>query len=390
MKILLVHNYYQIPGGEDVVFRQERDLLLSHGHEVFTYERNNADIVDHNLLGQVRLAFSTIGSMRSYQEMTSILQHKKPDIVHFHNTFPLISPLAYHTVKRQGIPVIQTLHNYRLLCLNAILYRNGSPCEACMAYPVPWPGIKRGCYHESVKASSVVASMLVLHRALRTWQKDVDQFIALTYFARNLFIRGGLPQEKITVKPNFVNIQPDLDHADGRYAVFIGRLVPGKGIHMLVKAWQNLPEIPLKIIGDGPLFDDVQKEVKRAGIKHLQILGRLPHKDIFPLLKHASFIVFPSSLYESFGLVILEAFASGKAVICANIGGIPEIVTDRYNGLLFQPGNSNDLATTARWAWNNPQEIERMGKNAETTFLQKYTPEANYQQLMKIYQSCLQ
>lgn len=384
VKVLVAHNFYQQPGGEDVVFRAETDLLRSGGHEVIEFVEDNTRLDGMNPLKAV---VDAVWSREAKRRIRRLIEEKKPDVAHFHNTFLRISPAAYYACKETGVPVVQTLHNYRLVCPGALLMRNGRVCEDCLGKAVPWPGVVHGCWRGSQMQTAVVAGMLTAHRLLKTWQEQVDVYIALTEFARRKFIGGGLPADKIVVKPNFVAPDPGEREAPGRYALFVGRLSPEKGLGTLVKAWQSLKEIPLKVAGDGPLWEQVQAFA--AGCGSMEVLGMRPHDEVIALLKGACFLVFPSELYETFGMVIAEAFACGVPVIASRLGAMAEIMEDGRTGLLFEPGNAEDLAEKVTWAWAHPREMEEMGKEARREYEAKYTAERNYEMLMEIYRKAM-
>jgi len=248
--ILLIHNSYQQAGGEDRVFEFEVRLLQSNGHRVYRYQDHNRRIPD---LGRMELAWGTIWNANSYREVTALIRSERIGLVHAHNTFPLISPSVYYAARRAGVPVVQTLHNYRLLCPDAKLMREGKSCEDCLGRRIAWPGVARGCYQHDRRATAVVAAMTTTHWALGTWSTGIDRYIALTEFARSKFIKGGLPAGKIAVKPNFIDPDPGCGGGEGDYVLFVGRLSPEKGITTLIDAWAKLPcPVPLRVIGDGP------------------------------------------------------------------------------------------------------------------------------------------
>lgn len=387
MKVLLVHNYYQHSGGEDEVFRLEKKLLERKGHDVATYTVSNQAISN---LSKLSLGAASLWSTRTQHDLNIILKKNKPDIAHFHNTFPLISPSAYYACNQAGVKVVQTLHNYRLFCPSSThFYREGRICEICLGKTPPWPGIKYSCYRESRLETAVLTSMLTLHRWLKTWERRVNVYIALTEFARRKFIEGGLPAEKIIVKPNAVYLDPGSGVGNGKYALFVGRISVEKGINTLLTAWRHLPGILIRIIGDGPLLEDVHMFITQYKLRNVEVLGSCEHDEVFNLMKGARFLIFPSEWYEGFPMTIVEAFACGLPVIASRLGSMEEIVDDRRTGLHFNPGDPDDLAAQVEWAWTHPREMVEMGLQARKEFEKKYTAERNYELLMEIYKDTL-
>ena len=386
MKILAVHNRYQRPGGEDQVFVDETALLETRNHRVLRFEVHN-DQVKH--VNRLTLAKDTVWNTSAYRELRALIRRERPDVVHFHNTLPLVSPAGYYAARAEGVPVIQTLHNYRLLCPVALFFRDGRVCEDCMGKAVPWPGVVHGCYQGSRAASGVIATMLTVHRALRTWTEMVDVYVALTEFARNKFIEGGLPAGKIVVKPNFVVPDPGRGQGGGGYALFVGRLAPEKGTGTMLAAWDRLgTRIPLKIVGEGPLKDQVVGAAARQA--NVEWLGHRPGADVHALIGKADMLVFPSQCYETFGRVAAEAFAAGTPVIAANIGAVAELVEHGRTGLKFRPGDPEDLVTQVEWALSHSAELQCMREEVRAEFEAKYTAERNYRTLMEIYEAALE
>ncbi len=384
MRILKLHTHYQQPGGEDASFGAEVALLRDKGHTVVPLTFHNKQLEDVPLLWRAAV---TLWNREAYTRVREAIRLHRPDILHVHNTFPLASPAVIHAAKAEGVPVVMTLHNYRLLCVNAFLFRQGQVCEACLGR-LPWRGALYGCYRESRAASAVVAGMITLHRALGTWSL-VDRFIALTEFARQKFIEGGFPPEKISVKPNFVHPDPGPGEGRGGYALFVGRLSPEKGLGTLLMAWERLGgKAPLKIVGDGPLAPEVQEAQKR--IPGVEWLGRKAPEEVYALMGEASFLVFPSEWYEGFPKVLAEAFAKGLPVLASALGSQGSIVDHGRTGLHFRPGDPEDLAAKVEWLLAHPNELARMRKEARAEYEAKYTAEENYRQLMAIYQTVLE
>ncbi len=380
MKILSVHNRYLQEGGEDAVFAAEGELLRSFGHEVVQYTDDNQRIAR---MGRLRTAVSAHWSARSKDRLARLISREAPHIAHFHNTFPLISPSAYYACRSAGVPVVQTLHNYRLLCPGALLMRHGRLCEDCIGRLLPWAGVLHACYRESRFQSATTASMLLFHRLIGTWNREVDVFIALSSYAQGEFIKGGLPQVKIAVKPSFIHPDPGTGKGPGDYALFAGRLSTEKGIDILLETWRQLPDVPLFIAGDGPLMDRVRSFSSSRG--HIRVLGRLPRQEVLDLMKGARMLVFPSQCPENSPMAIAEAFASGRPVVAWSAGAAMEMVDHERTGLLCRPGDPQDFARSVMRLWTAPEEAVRMGEKARAEFEAHYTAERSYRSLMEIY-----
>ena len=385
MKILSVHNSYRLPGGEDQVFAQEADLLQSHGHQVSLYQASNDQMTGKNPFVQLR---DTIWNEQIQRELRALMQRERPEIVHIHNTFPLISPAAYYAANEEAIPVVQTLHNYRMLCPAATFFRDGHVCEDCLGKRIPWPGVMHGCYRESSLATAAGAAMLATHNYKQTWSKCVSAYIALTDFARNKFVEGGFPVEKIFVKPNYLQTDPGLGQGRGNYALFVGRLTPEKGIGTLLEAWRSIGnELPLQIAGDGPLAPEVEKASREMdGVVWLKWL---PRAEILQRMKDASVLILPSTWYEGFPMILAEAFAVGLPVIASNLGSMSSIVEHQRTGLHFEPGHASGLVEAVRWWGAHRYETSLMRAWARLEYEAKYTAEENYAQMMHIYESVL-
>jgi glycosyltransferase involved in cell wall biosynthesis len=389
MKILLIHNTYQQPGGEDVVFEQERRLLQKHGQEVVTYLRTNHEIEQLSVFQRLGMVTRIISANDTRQDVGKILQAFKPDLVHAHNTFMMISPSVYEACAEAHVPVLQTLQNYRILCPAALFFRDGHVCEECMEYGLQ-RSVWHGCYRDSRTATAAVALMLKTHRERRTWSEAVTGYVVATEFARQKFIDGGLPAEKIYVKPNFVDPDPGERSGPGHYALFVGRLSPEKGLSTLLGAWRMLSDsIPLVIAGDGPLRLKLEAEAAEHDLRHVTFRGRLDAGETRAAMKQARFLVLPSLWYEGFPMVLAESFACGTPVVGSRLGAMQEVITDGRTGLHFTPGDSADLAGKVAWSWNHPAELSAMGREARRDYESLYTPATNYSLLMAIYQQLL-
>lgn len=382
MEILSVHSNYKIRGGEDESREAEERLLERMGHQVDRYEESNYRMDE---LNPINAATRTVWSIEAYETMKQRLSDRAYDLIHVQNFFPMISPSIYYAARAKGTPVVQTLRNYRLLCPNALFFRDGQVCEDCLGKVIPLPGVLHSCYRQSYLASGVVATMITAHRALQTWNEMVDVYIALTEFARKKFVEGGIPSEKIVVKPNFVFPDPGKAEEKEDFALFVGRLSIEKGVDTLIAAWKQVGKnMPLKIIGEGPLEDQVIEATQQ--IPSIEWLGRKPLPDVYELMGRAKLLIFPSKWYETFGRVAVEAFAKGTPVIASNLGAIAEIVDHGRTGLHFRPGDSEDLIRQVEWALSHPTELAEMEHEARFEFETKYTAHQNYQILMQIYE----
>ncbi len=387
LTVLTVHNRYQLRGGEDEVFESEARLLREYGCDVHTISQEAAN--PSGLIEKARIGFNAAWSDGSYEKFRKQLAEIRPAIVHVHNFFPIISPSIYYACRDARVPVVQTLHNYRLLCPGAAFYRDGNICEDCLHGSL-WNGIAHGCYRDSRVGTAVVARMLSVHRERQTWSTMVDRYIALTEFSRRKFIEGGLPAERIAVKPNFVLPDPGVGKQKGNYALFVGRLVDLKGVPTMLKAWKMLPEpSPLMIAGDGPYRAQLEAELRQAGLSTVNYRGRLSRAETLAAMQGARFLIFPSEWYEGFPVTIAEAFACGTPVICSRLGSMEEIVRDSVNGIHFEARSAEDLASHVRWAWNHPAQLSAMSVAARAEFEARYTAERNYEMLMDIYEGVI-
>jgi glycosyltransferase involved in cell wall biosynthesis len=385
VKVLIVHNSYQQPGGEDVVAGREAALLRQAGHEVMEYRRSNHELRALSPWGKLTFPKQVIWAGESVRDLRALIHREKPQIAHFHNTFLMISPSAYQVCQEMSIPVVQTLHNYRFLCPRADFFRNGHICEECLGKTPPWPGVVYGCYRGSRAQTAVVATMLTVHRWLKTWDEQVDAYIALTEFARQKFIQGGLPAEKILLKPNFVDPDPGLRVGIGDYALFVGRFSPEEKVLTLLKAWQKIEGIRLKLVGGEAHELRIRQFPGEFALEKVEFLGRRTRDQVFALMKEARLLIFPSEWYEAFPLVLAEAFACGVPVVATRLGAMAEIVEEGRTGLFFTPGDSDDLSAKVQWAFAHPQEMAQMGRRARQEFEAKYTGERNREGLLNIY-----
>ncbi len=379
-KILLCHNYYQLPGGEDQSYGSEAELLRSRGHDVMTFTMHN-DLIDG--MSRFTAARKTIWNKQVYRDLSDLIRRGRPEIMHCTNTFPLISPAAYYAAKAEGLAVVQSLRNYRLLCPGACFLREEKVCEKCLGKSVPWPAIQHACYRGSRAASAVVTAMLGVHNKLKTWSREIDLFFCPSDFTRRKFVEAGFPEDKVAVKPNFVDPDPGPGLGRGNYAVYVGRLSPEKDIATLLRAWSRLHnDLPLKIIGDGPLAESVKQAQENCSIEWL---GHRPLEEVLSIIGDASMLIMPSIWYETFGRTIVEAFAKGTPVVASNLGVMADLVDSGRTGLHFKAGDPNDLESAVRKMISDPAALGRMRVAARAEFERKFTAERNYEILLGIY-----
>lgn len=385
LRILLVHTYYQQPGGERLSFEAEARLLAQHGHDVHLYTAHN-EVLD--TMSAMQKAHATLWNRDAQRALFKTARTFQADVVHFNNTFPLLSPAVYYGARAAGAAVVQTLRNYRLLCANALFYREGQPCEECLGRTPPWPGVLHACYRNSHIASAGVAAMLTLHRFLKTWHEQVDRFVVLTPFARRKFVEGGLAEAKLSIKPNFLDTDPRRVgvHQAPHSMVYVGRYSAEKGLGTLLSAWKDFT-IPITLVGKGPLTSTIDAATQHR--PYVRNKGFLGQQEVFDVLRSAYALIFPSQWYEGMPRVILEAFAMGVPVIASDLGAMSSLVDHGRTGLHVRPGDADDLAVKVRWLWDHPEERAAMGRAARAEYEAKYTAERNYDLLMQIYADAL-
>lgn len=390
MKILLVHNRYRTgaPGGEDIVFEQERTLLEQSGHEVSCYLRSNDEMDEKQLSHRARVVIDMQRSERTVRELGDIVRRNRPDVAHFHNVFPLISASGYEVCANEGIPVVQTIHNHRISCSTATHFRNGSVCERCTPSN-PWAAVRYGCYRNSHVASLAVASMIFRNHLSQVHQQSISKFIALTRFSANRLVSAGIAPERIVVKPNFVDI-PDVDRGPARRErafAFVGRLAEEKGLRLLFDAWKQLRDVPLWVVGEGPLRAELEKIAADNNLP-VRFLGLLERTALPPVLSAVRSIIVPSLCLEGgVPLTLLEAMASGTPAIASRLGGIPEIIDNEVDGLLFEPGNSAQLVQAVRRLEYESPFHAAMSARAVEKIIRECDRQANLKALIDIYDS---
>ncbi len=381
MRILLAHNFYRssAPSGEDEVVRSEHRLLMENGFEVIPFTRFN-DNLRAGALGALAAAFSNAWSFASVEALRRSIAEHRPDIAHFHNTFPQISPAAYDACREAGVPVVQTLHNYRMFCANGLLNRAGAACESCLGR-APLPALLHGCYRGSRVATAGMVIGSSLHRARRTYQTKVDRYVVLTEFARQRFIAHGIPAERLVVRGNSLPHDPGVGRGGGGYALYAGRLTAEKGVRTLIRAWRRTSAIPVRIAGDGELRAELEREACNLPV---EFLGRVTPERVLTLMKDAEMLVVPSECYEGFPRVVVEAFATGTPIVAADLGGLGELVDERA-GIKFASGDANALANAVTQLRQAPALRQNLRRANRRRFEREYSPAMAMASLQSVY-----
>ena len=380
MKVLQVYNTYQYKSGEDTVVAEEKNLLEANGHTVIQYIKRNEEILAYNKLEQINFALNLRGSKEIADEFSALLKKERPDICHVHNVFSIITPVIYKICKEQNIPLVQTLHNYRLLCTNTLFYRNNQVCEVCLGKSL-YNSIKYKCFRNSYLMTALMADTIQYHRKKLTWHKMVDTYICLSDFAKNKFIQGGIPEDKLVIKSNSTSTQiSEINYED--FFLYVGRLEPAKGLHDFISLVKQKPEIKFVAIGhcDNPEL--------LTELNNLQFLGQRNKEDVADYMSRCKALVFTSKMYEGMPMVIIEAFAMKKSVIARNLGVMASMISDKLNGLLFT--NMEELVNCVDQLNSAPDLCQQFGKNAFSDYKKYYSPEASYDKLISIYKMTIE
>jgi glycosyltransferase involved in cell wall biosynthesis len=379
MRVLLVHNFYQIPGGEDSIVREELSMLKTHGVDVELYSVTNDDI--KGTLATIATALQVVYNPWARRALSKKLAEFLPDVVHIHNFFPLLSPSILDACRDAEVPSIITLHNYRILCPSALLYPEEMFRERSLTHSCWWT-VPKAVYRNSVVGTLAVSAMVEFHKRALTWTRKVDRFVALTEFAKQKFTAGGVPAERIVVKPNFTARPPAFGGLRRNGGLFVGRLDEQKGLPTLLRAWKDI-DCPLRIIGDGPL----SALVERNASDRVSYLGRQPREVVQREMQSAEFLVLPSTASEMFPVTVLEAFSSRLPVICSDLPALKELVEPGVTGLTFPCDDAAALGAQVRWAVSNPSALDEIGRRAHAIYEERYTPEVNFNRLIGIYHS---
>jgi glycosyltransferase involved in cell wall biosynthesis len=388
MKILFVHDYYQRFGGEDAAALAEKALLEKHAENVLLYTRDNNEIKGYSIAEKLASPFNAIYSTRTRREVVDIIREHRPDAAYIHNFFPLISPSLYHTLHASGVPSVQMAHDFRFMCPNGLFFTQGQICERCKEGTF-LNAVRHRCYRDSYSASVVAASVIAINRRAGLLNK-LSAFVCPTEFSKQKLIEVGVPEQKLFIKPHFIDasqIQPRF--GQGNYVLYLGRLSAEKGLWTLVQTLAGMRDITLRIAGSGPLENHLRAYIREKELKHIEILGFKAGPEKWELLQNSLFLVVPSEWYETFGLVVLEAYSAGKPVIGSNLGGLPFVIENGKSGLLFQSGNSDDLREKILYLLEKPDEIETMGRYGRELVETKYHPEESYRTLRSVFSSVL-
>ncbi|MDQ3916520.1 MAG: glycosyltransferase [Actinomycetota bacterium] len=386
VRVLLVHNRYRQRAGEDRSFQGERDLLSADDRVALTeHVVDSREIDDYGALQKAALPFRMSWSRRSAAILDGMLRDSPADVVHFHNTFPLISPAAYGVCRDRGALVVQTVRNFRQFCANGLFFRDGHVCEDCVGRVPQWPGIVHRCYHSSAAQSAAVVAMQTVHSVRGTWRKDVDAYVVATRFMKDKLGSLGLDRERIVVKPNVVEIAGVPGGGPRSHAAYVGRLTHEKGVFTMLRAWRSLREIPLVVAGGGEELERLRIETDRTGLAdRVTFLGETSHEQALEVIRTARFVVMPSLSYETFGRIPVEAYACGSPVLASRIGALAETVVDGETGLLFTPGDEHELAAAARRLWEG--DTAALTRRARAHYETVYAPEVVHEQLVAFYE----
>lgn len=378
-RVLMVHNYYQIAGGEDTVVANEKELLEDNGHEVFLYTRSNSELNSFSALKKMLLPFSTVFNVRTYREVKKLIKEKNIDVVHVHNTLNLVSPAVYYAARACRVPVVQTIHNFRLLCPNGVFYRNGHVCEDCTERGLMC-AVKHSCYRGSRLQTLACVISTAIHRATRIYGKL--NYICLTEFNREKLL--GLSQinpDRVFVKANFVDNDGTCTPSDQRknQMVFAGRIDKLKGVDVLLRAWKRMGSDAPKLIfcGTGPMDEWCREYAEENGL-NIDIRGFLPNAEVLKIVSESRAVILPTQWYEGFPMSIAEAFSVGTPVLCSDIGNAGSLITEGVTGHKFRPDSEEELAEAV-------MKLGDLHMSTMREYQEKYTREKNYQMLLSVY-----
>lgn len=390
-RILQIHNFYQIPGGEDVVVRNEKQLLEEHGHQVFSYYRSNKELNEGGKVRKLLIPFTAVFSIQTYREVRKIIREEHIDIVHVHNTLMMVSPSVFYAAFSSGVPVVQTLHNFRMLCPAGSFFRDNVICEECVEHGMGC-AVKHKCYRNSKLQTMVSTAILKIHRFLGTYYRV--NFICLTEFNRNKLLSSLNPEKKI-VDPRRVYIKPNFTFAEGiipverqpeeEYFLFAGRVEALKGIDIAIRAFEKLPDENLYIAGSGPMLEEMEAYVEEHHMNNVKFLGYLQKEEMTEKFYHAKAVIMTSQCYEAFAMTIAEAYSYGVPVIAGRVGNMEGMVKEGVTGVKFTYNSAEDLARKVDEF--NQMDLAALKESAREFYEKRLRPEDNYRKLMQIYES---
>ncbi|MFB6749977.1 glycosyltransferase [Streptomyces sp. NPDC056353] len=392
MHVLVVHNRYNSaqPSGENNVVDQEVALLRGAGHRVGVFERRSDDIAGRSLPGKVAVPLLVPWNPAVRRELAARLRAERPDVVHVHNVFPLLSPSVLAACADAGVPAVATLHNYTQVCPPGTLQREGRSCTECVGAATPLPAVRHGCYRNSRLATVPLAVGLSLNR--RRWWSGVERFFCISAAQRDVLVAAGMPAERLAVKHNFV---PDPDarrSGTGEHVLYLGRLAEAKGVRLLMAAWDEVAAgggvgVPLVIAGTGPLEGEVTAWA--AGRDDVHCVGLYDPEQCRRAVARSVAVVAPSTWLEAFGLVVVEAMAAGVPTVAAGHGAFVELVEDGVTGLLHRPGETDSLAACLRRITAEPDRNRRMGLAARRRYEQGFSPAVGLERLVEGYRAAI-
>jgi glycosyltransferase involved in cell wall biosynthesis len=388
LTVVVVHERYQQPGGEDVAVDADVSLLEGHGHRVVRFERHNDEIDGLGLVGRMQVAAGAIWSRSSVKALEKVVDEARPDVVHLHNTFPLLSPAVSRAAVRRHVPVVQTVHNYRMICADATLLRDAHVCTDCVGRRLPLAAVRYGCYHDSRAESGVVGAMQVLHRAVGTWSRDISLHLLISnHLLRRLVDAGAVPEERAMVRRNHIAPDPGAraPGSDRGYVVFVGRLSVEKGVEVLLRAAVLIPEVPVLIVGSGPRRAELEQAAVGMGATNVTFLGHLDRREVNEVIRGARCLAFTSIWEEPLSLVLPEAAALGVPAVAADVGGAPECIGPGA-GTLVPPGDPTALAVALRAAVADPVGWWERGRAARRHFEKGFSADVAYTSLLRAYQ----
>ena len=388
MRILCVHNKFQKYGGSDAVFEADQQMLARHA-DVVTYTRHSQEIFSASWPQRLRFGIDALYSRRTVREVTDLVKRFRPDIAYVHNVFPLISPSLYDVLYRLRVPSVHIMHDYRLFCPNSRFFTNGHVCESCKLGSY-WAAVRQRCVRRNTAYSALYASSLFLNRR---WglERKIGGYICLTEFTKKLLLESEIPESKLYLCPNYIDTSAFTPQfGGGRYVLYLGGFYRDKGVLTAAKACAQLPDIPFKFIGTGDAEDELRNYIKQHRLQNVELVGFKEGQEKLEYLRNSMFTIVPSHFYETFCLVVVESYASGKPVVASASGSLPYLVQPNETGLLFRPQDADDLAAKIRYLYDRPDQIESMGRSARDLVATKYDSRLRCPSLEAIFNNVIE